>query len=220
MTLSVAGATAKFYTPTAQEYQWVRDPGEPSVLTNIAERVDGEETVWDVGANIGIVSCLIARSTDAEVVSFEPHPKNVSKLRANLDLNSLSECVTVAEVALGQAVGIETLYIADDWDTKHSTAVGEGDSILVGATTGDKVALEQGYPDIVKIDVEGAETDVLSGMSAVLQNCHTVYCEIHHVYGVETSAIADKLRSTGFDVKVLRSEEKTSTVIATKYSGG
>jgi len=66
---------------------------------------------------------------------------------------------------------------------------------------------------VVKIDVEGAETAVLSGMADVLRTCRTVFCEVHHDHADE-AAVRGRLRADGFEVSEIQSDDATTNLVA------
>jgi FkbM family methyltransferase len=135
---------------------------------------DGD-VFFDVGANIGIVTVLVAARPEGrrlDVRAFEPEPRNVERLRANVALNDLSR-VTVHKLALGRESTTALLYISGAPGTgTHSTLASQSngrDAVPVRVETAAAFSHRHGVlPDVLKIDVEGAEMDVLSGMEAIL----------------------------------------------------
>lgn len=214
--VTLAGTTASFRARTAQEYHWITsiDDEEGAVITDLVGMIKDGDVFWDVGANIGLVSCLVGRAADVETVAFEPYPSSVRSLRRNLTENGLSDRSTVVEAALGSKEGTAELNVAADWDTKHSLVKESRESILVPIRRGDSVAQELGGPDILKIDVEGAEMAVLSGMDQTIGRCRRVYCEVHRAYGVDRTAIADWFRSREFEVETISEDVKTTGLVA------
>ena len=147
------------------------EPGIAGLL--VAVLLPGDVFV-DVGANAGQHS-LIAASKKARVFAFEPVPRLARRLRDNVRLNRFEGQVTVVQMALAAHVGEATLYVADRLDDgSHSLLPGipatNVEAITVPVTTLD-TALAQRLierPQLVKIDVEGAEALVLDGASALL----------------------------------------------------
>lgn len=216
--VTVSGVTASFRPRSAREHHWITsiESEEGVVLRDLVGSLRDGDVFWDVGANIGLVSCLAGRAADVEVVAFEPYPPTVRSLRRNLADNGLSRSSTAIEAALGAGEGPAELAVAPDWDTKHSLVNDDGEAITVPVIRGDAVAEERGPPDVVKVDVEGAELEVLAGMAETLERCRRAYCEVHRVFGVDETRVREAFRSSGFEVERLAEDAKTASLVATR----
>ena len=159
---------------------------EDELLRRMLDALRAGDVVYDIGANIGLVSLALALNGAEKkpvVHAFEPEPNNAYALRANLAANAVRS-VEVHELALGDRKGTVTLYL-----DRH---VGAGSHSLiplaglcakaeVELARAEDVAREFGAPRMVKIDVEGAEFAVLRGMEGLLRE-HVVrelFLEIH-----------------------------------------
>lgn len=137
------------------------------------------DNAMDIGANVGIFSIVMGETLGqtGRVLAFEPAPGNLTRLQANLDRNGLGR-VQVIPCALGGADGRMTLHLATDpaypslMEVQSGLADGTGVSVQVRRL--DSLWQELGMPEIdfVKMDVEGAEADVVRGASKFLQSCH------------------------------------------------
>jgi FkbM family methyltransferase len=170
---------------------------------------------FDIGANIGIYSCL-AGKIGADVVSVEPHPENITKLRRNVKLNEVE--ANIIEGALSDANGTVSLNI----DTGYGQSEGafnpsikpidgknpDNKSIAVDRYTGDEIISKKSLknPTVMKIDVEGAGPDVLRGFQKTLSSgdCRKIVCEPHGNFE-ETSNI---LQTYGYKVETIRTNKK------------
>ena len=139
----------------------------------------------DVGANIGLYTLLFSRlvGEHGRVHSFEPAPENARRLRVNLLLNG-AENVHLAEQAVYSRSGTVTLNLFGEglgpWNTlgrptlpdpfNPGRTVSPSSSVDVPATTLDEYAAAALIDRIalLKIDVEGAEPDVLAGAARLL----------------------------------------------------
>lgn len=123
----------------------------------------------DVGAYSGLYTVLACIANPAlRAVTFEPNPHKLAQLATNMTANGLQDRVTIVGAALAARSGRATLTIPADDSTATLRGPARGDrTVEIAVTTGD--AALAGLPvDLVKIDVEGFEAEVLTGMSGVL----------------------------------------------------
>lgn len=203
---SVAGIHAEFAVSTLREYRRARRlTGEGPVVEWLLQRVRPTDTFYDVGANIGTHSCFVGQRADT-VHAFEPHPPTADRCRANLRRNDVSG--TVHERAL--AATNETVELTLSRDVNQQLGTGQftlaettrpSQRVEVQQVVGDAFVAEAGLPvpDVIKIDVEGAECAVIDGLTHALDNCRVVCCEVHRDR-VEPTAVATRLRDRGFTV--------------------
>jgi FkbM family methyltransferase len=166
-------------------------------------------TVLDIGANIGAVTMFWARERpDTHFHAYEPNPQAYGSLRQNITFNALSERVTIHPEAIGGKRGRLDLWT--DVPTVLSTAYGDapkagGKKLSVPMITLDDAWDRIGRTPIwmLKIDVEGAEGDILEATSdELLANVSTAFVEWHDdiVPGVRIRCI-ERLREAGFRVR-------------------
>lgn len=121
---------------------------------------------FDVGANVGLYTLLLARHA-SEVVAFEPAPRNLRYLWAHVQRNRLDnvQVITAAAAASQAMTGFDT---AGDPGRGH---LSQAATQIVTTVRLDDVAARLGrMPDLIKIDVEGAEADVLRGAIDILRH--------------------------------------------------
>jgi FkbM family methyltransferase len=125
----------------------------------------GGRTMIDVGANVGF-HALCARSTVDRVHAFEPVPPTAARLRRNVELSEAAETVLVHEVALSSSSGRAGMSV-EPGHCGANRLVDGGDSSGVDVATEplDELAGRVGIEgvDLVKIDVEGHESEVARG---------------------------------------------------------
>jgi FkbM family methyltransferase len=128
----------------------------------------------DVGANHGWFTVLMARTVGASGVvwAIEPGAAMLAALRENLALND-GRAVIVHELALGDDNGEVDLHIFADLPHGHASTARLGDHAykaqrVLMRTLDDLLEAADGPPALVKVDVEGAERDVLLGARATL----------------------------------------------------
>ena len=135
---------------------------------NLIERVLPADGVFlDIGANIGLYSLWAAvhMGPQGRVLSAEPHPLTLQRLRQNIALNGMQSRVTVLPVALSDSDGEMALHLAAGNLGGSSLACRMDDAkpIMVSTRPLSAVLAEQGvtHIDILKIDVEGFEPRIL-----------------------------------------------------------
>lgn len=221
-TVSVDGASARFRIESPAELQTCLQTAarEAPVLVDLLDRLRPDDVVWDVGANVGLYACLAADRLEGDrgrVVAFEPHPLNAARVAENLRLNDVDG--TVVDRALSAAAGTVAFtydpHVGAQGGELDGDADGDGDRRLrVGTERGDDlVASGVPAPTVLKIDVEGAERDVLSGLERTLEagTCRLLYCEIHPGTG---QAVAHTLHDAGFAVETVHEDAANTYVRA------
>lgn len=122
----------------------------------------------DVGANVGTYTVLASGVCGASTFAFEPDPNTASRLRRNIELNSLGDRVEVYECALGAERGNAPFTVGLDTVNRIASSGGSGTRSVRMETLDDIV--RDAPPAMMKIDVEGWELEVLSGAGRVLGN--------------------------------------------------
>ena len=130
--------------------------------------------VVDAGANVGSYTLLFAMWAGASgrVIAFEPAPDAREGLRQHVKLNGLADRVEIIPVALSSTLG--SVRFHSDGASGANAIAAAGDradapAIEVETTTIDVFCeTHRVRPDVVKIDVEGAELDVIRGARRVL----------------------------------------------------
>jgi FkbM family methyltransferase len=162
---------------------------ETVVQETLAEMLEPGQVVYDIGANIGFFTIICSRlvGPQGRVYAFEPMPQNAVTLRHNVALNALGNTVVIEKAAASSSGTAELLV--SEWSAFHALNVAgvspperSHDRITVETVTLDDFASTTGArpPDVVKIDVEGAELEVIKGMSALLASSRPlVICELH-----------------------------------------
>jgi len=161
----------------------------------IAERLRPGGCFIDVGANIGFFSLLAAKLTgsDGQVVAIEPVPANAELVKANAVLNGFGN-VTVVRAAAGAANRLP--------DARGRLPV------PVLSLDGLVSHLRLPPPTMVRIDVKGAELEVLAGMPGNLSRHHPdILFEVDAPGMAEAEAryakVSEALAHSGYEVRRL-----------------
>lgn len=146
---------------------------EAGALRAFLGRIRPGDTVWDVGANIGVYTVLSARrvGSGGRVVAWEPTGVTSSILRSHLAANGLQERCTVMQAAVNDGSVDSVCFREDHPDQPLSTNRISSDGIgtPVPAESLDRWVGRLGAaPNVVKIDIEGAEVMALRGAERLM----------------------------------------------------
>jgi FkbM family methyltransferase len=143
---------------------------------------------YDIGAHSGFFSMIAARRVgpSGTVLAFEPDPQNAAMLKVNIARNKLTQ-ITVVEAAVWSSVGEVTFEQASEASNRTQGRVSSnGDTrsarISVPAIRLDDLVFGEGRraPDLIKMDVEGAEWEALQGARRLLSEVKPrLLCEVH-----------------------------------------
>ena len=154
--------------------------------------------IVDVGANIGVNTVYAAQRVgrSGRVIAVEPTPDNLDVLRRNVARNDLPQ-VTIAAVAAGRAHETREFFIRGDVSAVNSfyqESVYAAVTSVVPVTVVPLDDLVDGNAHLVKIDVEGAELDVLGGMTRLLRSpALVIVAEWHPLLQEKAGFAADAL---------------------------
>ena len=131
--------------------------------TNIEER----DRVIDAGAYPGEF-VIYAAKNGAEVIAIEPDPQNAKELRENIELNGLSEKVSVVEKGLWDQK--TTKKMQRDTQFGLGSKVEDKGQLVIELDTLDSICSDYDSIDFVKMDIEGAEMKALKGAEKLIQS--------------------------------------------------
>ena len=161
--------------------------------------------VVDVGANIGAFT-IFAAQWAKKVFAFEPEADNFRLLCANIELNGFKN-VTPKKIAIAKKKGQQDFYIAEKQHSgAHSFLLQRYDRVLKVETLSiaDLIKAESLTKiHFLKLDCEGAEIDIIEGLS--LKNAkkiEQIALEFHPRNDYSTQDMVRKLTMLGFDVRV------------------
>jgi len=170
---------------------------EPWVQEAITANLRPGEGAWDVGAFIGYHTLLMQHAAGAGcVAALEPNPMNRVRLERNLASNAATD-VRVVPMAAGKSRGYGRMW--------HDSLLGSGSHLAPGGEVEcetiplDALLPELPVPRLIKIDVEGAEADVLAGAYRLVHEVRPIWIvEVHRSDGW---IAIDHLRSAGYRVR-------------------
>lgn len=168
--------------------------------------------VFDVGGHVGLVTLPISQALrpGGQVVTFEPSTANLWFLRRHLELNAVDN-VTVVDALVGDRPGEVTFHESDRPSAMNNQiayrGAGREEPARRRQITLDAYCAETGWrPEIVKIDVEGAEVNVLAGARALLtRHRPLVFLSVHPTHlramGSSAEALAALIDDLGYTVE-------------------
>jgi len=209
LTVAVGGVAGKFRLHTDRELRFLEAMAmyERQVLERLIGIAQPGDVFYDVGAHAGLYSVLLAKALGAAgaVVAFEPEQDNYVHLAENLILNQLQNVRTFRK-ALGDHSGEGKLYLGQTGNLSMVPPDATGmQTQIIEVVEGDAFARDHvlPVPRLVKIDVEGYEYAVLTGLRHTLADptCQLICCEIHPTLlpaGTTSDDVLTLIRGLGF----------------------
>jgi FkbM family methyltransferase len=212
-----SGVRFQMKYPT-EYFRVVRHGGETEYLTAMLADLRRDDVLFDVGANIGMVSLHAAKI--CKTVAFEPDPSFMQRLNVNRGLNP-DRVFALEPIAVSDSDGTLQLF-TDGADGKSPSLVqtGERQSVTVPARSLDSLMAEARLPrpTVIKLDIEGAEILALRGAERLLtapDRPRALFIELHDTYlpgfGSSADEVHSLLRAYGYTNDVYRSERGDQT---------
>lgn len=179
---------------------------EPCTIAWINKMAPGE-TLFDVGACMGGYTCYAA-SKGIKVHAFEPEAQNFALLCRNIALNKFTD-VTAWPIAISNRPSTDVLHLSsilaggschsfsESKDYKGNDRVFPFKQGSISSTI-DLFAAKYGYPDHIKIDVDGFEHLVLEGAAMTLRKAKSVLVETNTNYDIHHDYIMRIMSINGF----------------------
>jgi FkbM family methyltransferase len=194
-TVAIGGKTANLSVSSVREVLEIDYilKEEEAFMKECLNELNDNDVVWDIGANIGVHSCLFGGS-GRKIISIEPYPPNTRRLQQNIKNNDIDG--EILSIALSDRNGIEELSVpavetpGDQWpalvpnsisDSRHSQLKNKN-TIEIDVRKGDTLVKNGvNQPSVVKVDVEGSSHKVIRGLKNTLrrEKCRLIYVEVH-----------------------------------------
>lgn len=172
----------KWYT-RCSNLQFALGSFEHELVKHLETEIKKSNIFYDIGAHVGyhtmIASLLVGN--DGEVVAFEPLPRNLYYLKKHLEINNIDN-VELIESAVSDESGYTYLEPGDHPSTPHITEFKSNGNHKIRTYSLDDLINSKSInpPDVMKIDVEGAELMVLKGSIYILKNYKPkIFLELH-----------------------------------------
>lgn len=224
---------------TTEEYQKIAYPNgntDVQMMNDIYASKPSGKTIFDVGTFIGASSLVFSKfvGKTGKVVGFEPNPFNMDRISLNMQRNKeFSKNISIYPYALGKIDENLKMTLSSEIDNGfsstsrlegthpklHNSDLPEGfEEISVEVKKLDTFLKENKFrPDIIKVDIEGAEYDFLLGALETLRKYKPIlYIEIHSEY----CAIRcyELLSLEGYSVTIINEEQDNRIMIKAEHS--
>jgi len=159
--------------------------------------------VWiDCGAHVGRYAVQAARlvAPDGLVVAIEPHPENFRELVHNLASNQICNVLPIRAAVWSEAMDLRLSTIPEQSFSHKIGDNGSAAALLVRSVTLDGLVKGLNLPSVnwIKLDVEGAECEVLKGAEWVLDCFHpTLLIEVHDTW----ACLRSTLETLGYHIE-------------------
>jgi FkbM family methyltransferase len=182
------------------------------------------DIVVDIGAHMGRYTIIASKQvgTNGKVLAIEASPSNFEILNSNIKLNQLTNIISLNHAVYSKETKIK-LYLPDEKESGNTIyntiisdrAQNEEKFVEVNANTLDyllqSIGIKQEDVNWIKIDVEGAEFDVLKGATDILSKSKDIalLIEIHNLRDSTNlyRPIVDFLKSYNFKIEFEKSHE-------------
>ena len=199
-------------------YRYSLGTHEEELTDKLVSLLKPSSVFYDIGANVGYYSIIASQIVEGgEVYAFEPIPASRTLMNEHIDINNISN---VNVLSYGVSDEIKKVSFTNSSHLSANSYILEGDTpndgdmLEVECISIDSGISEKGFkpPSIIKIDVEGAEFDVLKGAKETIKKYKPIIFLATHdsiVEGVTQSCISF-LENLGYDVSSTDDLKETS----------
>ncbi|MFM9945498.1 MAG: FkbM family methyltransferase [Bacteroidia bacterium] len=167
------------------------------------------DTFFDIGANVGLHSYFVERCiSDVKIYSFEPLPENVEYIKETILLNKLKN-INLIESAIGSET--KKIYFEIGTNNFQGKITENKTSIEVKLITLDEFCYSNNiFPNVLKIDVEGAEIDVLQGAIKLIEEKRPIFIIELHIPAKDI-LVSKFLLDNNYEIYTLNDRAKTKS---------
>ena len=210
--------TTRIQSGPLEGYRFAVAPGNPFIfgtyeldsLTSVLSQLDSKAVVFDLGAHVGYYSMALATKKGVRVYAFEPLPANRKLLERHLTINQIENVEVLPYAVAAEEGTVEFSNIDNPTGNTYvtqSTHFQMSDQVIrVPKVSIDHLVIEERRlrpPDLIKIDVEGAEHDVLLGARQTIEQFRPIILlatHDFHLKGVKDQCL-EFLRSRDYQIK-------------------
>lgn len=196
---------------------------EPLQTGLFLDTLKAGQVIFDIGANIGYYALLASKKigSDGKVYAFEPDKNNIQVLVKNIELNNLTN-IDLVQKAISDKTGFVNFKSSDlsKGDSAISANQSTGSVSVPAITFDDFVKENNTVPDVIKMDVEGAEILVLRGAKQFFESIQkpvSLFIEynpqgLNEVSQIDPMELIKSLEFYGFDIKYIIDERKDTLI--------
>jgi len=179
-------------------------------FNHLMKNLKSKKTLLDIGAHIGLVSIPAAlnMNQDSKIIAFEPSNKNYKHLKNHIKANNFTKKIKLYKNLVGEKNCKKNFYYSKDESPLNSIIkvkqIEKYNSQSINQISIDYFCKKSGIvPDIIKIDVEGAELNVLKGAKeTILKYKPIIYLSVHPSHlkalGYDLKQLKDLIKSLGY----------------------
>ncbi len=196
-----------FFLSNFNEYE----PYTTSFLSKLIKNTSGD--FIDAGANVGYYTIIAGKiNPKIKILAIEPETVNLGFLKRNIQLNKIKN-VQVFEGIANNRTGKATLFISPNSSGEHSTVIKNNKKLLVNSTTIDELVKKLNLsPSIIKIDVEGAEGDVIKGSIRTINKYRPDLIFEYSLRNKNNPSIFKQLSQNGYHFLIIDEKNKRQTL--------
>lgn len=201
-------------------------PHEPLPVEFLLRHAKPESNFFDIGSNLGVYSAALSTTISTGlVVSVEPDVGLAAITSENLQLNQRCQSVVLPASSWSESGRILHLrpHLKNNPSTNqivtNSLSTPDPGTLVSISVSVDAISEALGiWPDLVKIDVEGAECDVLAGMANSLPRVRALAIEFHSdlvkSYGGNAHTQLLKLQNLGFSIDIVTNHRGSANLMS------
>ena len=159
---------------------------EPEFMTILEEYLNPDEIFFDLGCNIGYVALYVLKNISKKgyLYAIDPDKKNILTLKKSLAINKLSTNYSIENIALSSKdgeIGFEFSNESNLHKINKELLPDNPNFRRITCRSFDSYFSERKLPTFIKMDVEGAEIDILFGMKNFLESSEKckILMELH-----------------------------------------
>ena len=182
-------------------------------FNHLMKNLKNKNTFFDIGAHIGLVSIPAAQNMnlDSKIIAFEPSYKNYKHLKNHIKANNYNKKIKLYKNLVGEKNCKKNFYYSKYESPLNSIIkvkqIERYNKKSINQISIDYFCKKSGiFPDIIKIDVEGAELNVLKGAKeTILQYKPIIYLSVHPSHlielGFNVNHLEDLIKSLDYKIE-------------------